>query len=258
MAKNLPPLPHNGIPLGDLAKDWECTEEKIIHYGIAGQLKICALSGGWELQEGYYADDDPDGFPVPVKERWSNMGELLVLTPPTLRKILSYGEVTDPEFVFEEGEEQNKSEEQYERFLSSTIISQDMRSTQSKVVVRKADLVVRREDAQASQDNMPPESKTEHQTHFKEGQIKQKRYNELHELVGSIIIKLGYKHKKAQSRTIWNHLRKEQEEYECIHAVDDNTISWISRRGVEQKMQRETFDNLISEYNTGKRPYPEN
>lgn len=143
MAKNLPDFPYSS--LDDLARDWKCSVEKIIHYGIAGQLKICTLSAGWELQEGYYADDDPDGFPVPVKERWSNMGELLVLTPSALRQILSCGEVINPEFIFEEGEGQSRGDEQYERFLSSVIFSQDMTSTQRKIAVKKTDLVIRKE-----------------------------------------------------------------------------------------------------------------
>ena len=90
MPKTLPELPY--FSLSGLAKIWQCSEEEILHYGIAGKVRICALSAGWELQEGYFSDDAPEGFPVPVKERWSNM-EPIPLTQSSLRKILSSGEV---------------------------------------------------------------------------------------------------------------------------------------------------------------------
>ncbi len=51
MSKTLPELPY--FTLGELAKAWGCGEGDILHRGIAGQVKICALSAGWELQEGY-------------------------------------------------------------------------------------------------------------------------------------------------------------------------------------------------------------
>lgn len=144
MPNDLPELPY--YTLSGLAKARGCSEEDILHYGIAGQLRICALSAGWELQEGYYA---PDGVPVPVKERWSNM-EPLLLPRTALRKVLSSGEVVAPEFVLEEEgvQDQNEDGEPYEEFLSCTIISHEMKSERDKIVVRKADLVVRKEDAE--------------------------------------------------------------------------------------------------------------
>ncbi len=249
MPKTLPELPY--FSLSELAKAWGCGEDDILHRGIAGQVKICALSAGWELQEGYYSDDAPEGFSVPVKERWSNM-EPIPLTRSSLRKILSCGEVTDPEFIFEAGGGQ------FDRFLSSVVISNDMEKSRSKIILRKGDLVVRKEDVEASKKGASYENKIEDATDNKARPLKQKRHNELHDLIGKIIIDLGFKDKKASSHEVWNHIQKQQEKYECIRSVDDKEIAWISYRGFEKAMKRETFNNIISEYNTGKRPYPDN
>lgn len=153
MSKTLPELPY--FSLSGLAKTWECSEDEILHYGIAGKLKICALSAGWELQEGYYIDDSlqgyhiDDGHHIPIKERLSNK-EALPLRYAALREILSCGEVTDPEFVLEENDalDQVKDGEKYERFLSSIVISHDMQKRQSNVIVRKGDLIIRKKDAE--------------------------------------------------------------------------------------------------------------
>lgn len=257
MPKVLPELPY--FTLGELAKAWGCGEEDILHRGIAGQVKICALSAGWELQEGYYLDDAPEGLPVPVKERWSNM-ETLPLTRPSLRKILSSGEVADPEFIFEEDGTQNQGEdgEQFDRFLSSVVISNNMEKVRSKIVVRKGDLVIRREDVETSKESTFAQNKIEETIDCLAYPTKQKRRNELRDLIGKIIIELGFKDKKVPSHEVWNHIRKQQEKYECIRGVDDSEIAWISYRGFEQTMKRETFNNIISEYNTGKRSYPDN
>ena len=251
MLKAKPELPY--LTLSELAKAWGCSEEDILHRGIAGKVKICALSAGWELQEGYFSDDAPEGFPVPVKERWSNM-EPIPLTRSSLRKILNSGEVTDPEFIFESDDEQNqgKDGEQFDRFLSSVIISN---GTRSKIVARKGDLVVRKEDVLQEGAS---ENRIEDATDSKSHPIKQKRRSEMHDLIGKIIVDLGYKNKKVQASIIWNHIVREKEKYEIIQEIDKNTIYWSSRRRIEQKMTRENFDNIISAYNTGKRPYPDN
>ena len=257
MLKAKPELPY--LTLSELAKAWGCSEEDILHHGISGQVKICALSAGWELQEGYYSDDAPEGFPVPVKERWSNM-ETLPLTRSSLRKILSSGEVANPEFIFEADGTQNQGEdgEQFDRFLSSIVISNDMEKSRNRIILRKGDLVVRKEDVEASKKGASYENEIEEPIENDARQIKQKRRSELHDLIGKIIIELGYKDKKAQASTIWNHIRKQQEDYECIRGVDDKEIAWISYRGFPQTMKRERFNTVVSEYNTGKRPYPEN
>lgn len=148
MSKSLPDSPY--FLLSDLAKDWACSEEKIIDYGIRGKLKICALGGYWTLQEGYFSDDAPDGFPVPTEKRGTGL-KPIPLTCFALRQILSDGEVTDPEFIFEADgtQDQCKGSEEYERFLSSVLISQDIKSSHGKVIVKKTNLVIRKEDAEA-------------------------------------------------------------------------------------------------------------
>lgn len=148
MPKALPKLPY--FTLGELAKAWGCGEEDILHRGIAGQVKICALGNYWTLQEGYFSDDAPEGFPVPTKERGTGV-EPIPLTCHALRKILSDGEVADPEFIFETGgtQDQCESSEKYERFLSSVVISNDMESPQGKVIIKRTDLVIRKEDVEA-------------------------------------------------------------------------------------------------------------
>lgn len=135
MAKNLPPLPHNGIPLGDLAKDWECSEEKIIHYGIAGQLKICVLSGNWDLQ---VQVTEPDGWNDPVKETYSDE-ELLPLKPHSLKAILKNGEVRYPDFIFEDKEYPNQ-------FISGYKVSQDPRDQYPELIIKQRELFVRNTD----------------------------------------------------------------------------------------------------------------
>lgn len=266
MLKAKPELPY--LTLGELGKSWGCSEEDILHRGIAGKVRICALSAGWELQEGYFSDDAPEGFPVPVKERWSNM-EPIPLTQSSLRKILSSGEVIDPEFIFQADEAQNQGKDggQFERFLSSVVISN---GTRSKIVVKKGDLVVRKKDVEAFlstyaeknqkilKDTLPPENETEGLTASILRPEKQERRSELHDLIGKVIIELGFKGKKAPSLKVWNHIRKQQEKYECIRGVDDKEIAWISYRGFSQTMKRERFNSVVSEYNTGKRPYPDN
>ena len=273
MPKTLPELPY--FSLSGLAKIWECSEEDILHYGIAGKLKICALSAGWELQEGYYIDD---GLHIPIKERLSNK-ELLPLKYPALREILSSGQATDPEFVLEVDDALDQAEdgEKYEQFLSSVIIAEPpQRETaarenpRSKIIVRKSDLVIRKKDAdrflstfakkdhEVSQDDPMPQNKVELPIATAVKPQKQKRHRELHDLIGKIIIELGFKNKKAPSLKIWNHIHKHQEKYECIRGVGDREIDWISYRGFPQIMKRERFNTVVSEYNTGKRPYPEN
>ncbi len=148
MLKAKPELPY--LTIGGFAKACGCSEEDILHRGIAGQVKICALGNYWTLQEGYFSDDAPEGLPVPTKDRGSGL-KPIPLTCHALRKILSDGEVIDPEFIFEADgtQDQCESSEQYERFLSSVVISNDMESLRGKVIVKKADLVVRKEDAEA-------------------------------------------------------------------------------------------------------------
>lgn len=268
MLKVLPELSY--FPLSDLAKTWGCSEEKILHYGIAGQLKICALSAGWELQEGYYIDE---GSYIPIKDRQrcSNQ-EILQLKCHALREILSCGEVANPEFVLESDDisDQGANDDKYECFLSSIVISQNMEDPRGNVIVRKSDLIIRTEDAEAFfsiytkknhevlKNILPPENKIALPIASAVKLQKQKRRHELHDLIGKVIIELGFKDKKVIPHDVWNHLRKQKDRYGCIQDVDDKAIVWISYRGFEQTMKRGTFNNIVSKYNTGEKPYPEN
>lgn len=128
-----------------LAKSWDCTEDEILHDGIHRQLKISVISRGWELHEGYYLDE---GFHIPIKdtERCSNK-EILQLRCDALQEILDRGKVIDPEFVLVPDQRADCVE--YECFLSSFVISQNMEDPRGNVIVRKSDLIIRKEDAEA-------------------------------------------------------------------------------------------------------------
>jgi hypothetical protein len=82
------------------------------------------------------------------------------------------------------------------------------------------------------------------------------RRNELHDVISMAIVDMGYKNKQAPSNDIWNYNKNHQDRYECIQEVTDTEISWCSYRGSEQDMKRERFNNVVSEYNTGKKTYP--
>ncbi|MFN3701599.1 MAG: hypothetical protein ACK4VI_08785 [Alphaproteobacteria bacterium] len=84
-----------------------------------------------------------------------------------------------------------------------------------------------------------------------------KRRSQLHDLIGNIILILGFKDKTAHAHEVWNYIRKHKESYDCLQEVTETEIIWCSYRGVEQKMKRERFNNVVSEYNTKKRNYPE-
>lgn len=131
--------------LSGLAKSWECTEEDILQDGIHRQLKICVISRGWALHEGYYLDE---GSHIPIKdtERCSNK-EILQLRCNALEEILNHGEVIDPEFVLVP--DQRADGVEYECFLSSFIISQNMENLRGNVIVRKSTLIIRKEDVEA-------------------------------------------------------------------------------------------------------------
>lgn len=147
MSKILPERSY--FTLSGLAKSWNCTEEDILHDGVYRQLKICVISAGWELQEGYYLDE---GHHIPIEngERSSNK-EILQLKEHALGEILSCGEVIDPEFVLEQLDtpDEGAKDDEYECFLSSVVITQNMEDPRGHVIVRKSDLIIRKEDAEA-------------------------------------------------------------------------------------------------------------
>jgi len=83
-----------------------------------------------------------------------------------------------------------------------------------------------------------------------------RRSNELHELIGKTIVDLGYKGKQAPASEVWKHIQDNQDDLELIQEITTSEIQWVSYRGTEQRMRRERFNTVISEYNTGKKTYP--
>lgn len=83
-----------------------------------------------------------------------------------------------------------------------------------------------------------------------------KNLHELHKLIGIVIVKLGFKDKTAPANDIWKHIEISQTDDSCIQKVEESKIFWISYRGKEQVMQRERFNTVVSEFNTGKKEYP--
>ena len=79
--------------------------------------------------------------------------------------------------------------------------------------------------------------------------IKQKRKNQLHELIGKVSSSLFDGEGKPTAKAVWAEMKKNHEEYddECIiQDVTDEKILWISKGGNEQKLQRKSFDPVLS------------
>lgn len=100
------------------------------------------------------------------------------------------------------------------------------------------------------------ERKTLTKSVSKESIIGRTRNSQLHDLIGNIIVTLGYQNKTAPAQMIWNHIRKNADDYEIVQEITDNEITWRSYRGYEQAMKRERFNTVVSDYNTGKKAYP--
>ena len=79
--------------------------------------------------------------------------------------------------------------------------------------------------------------------------IKQKRKNQLHELIGKVSSSLFDRGRKLTAKDVWAEVKENHEEYddECIiQDVTDEKILWISKGGNEQKLQRKSFDAVLS------------
>ena len=79
--------------------------------------------------------------------------------------------------------------------------------------------------------------------------IKQKRKNQLHELIGKVYLSLCDRGRKPTAKAVWAEMKENHEEYddECIiQDVTDEKILWISKGGNEQKLQRKSFDPVLS------------
>ena len=79
--------------------------------------------------------------------------------------------------------------------------------------------------------------------------IKQKRKNQLHELIGKVSSSLFDRGRKLTAKDVWAEVKENHEEYddECIiQDVTDEKILWISKGGNEQKLHRNSFDPVLS------------
>ena len=79
--------------------------------------------------------------------------------------------------------------------------------------------------------------------------IKQKRKNQLHELIGKVSSSLFDRGRKLTAKDVWAEVKENHEEYddECIiQDVTDEKILWISKGGNEQNLHRNSFDPVLS------------
>ena len=79
--------------------------------------------------------------------------------------------------------------------------------------------------------------------------IKQKRNNQLHELIGKVYLSLFDGEGKPTGKAVWAEMQENHDEYDAegiIQDVTDEEIFWKSKNGNEQKLQRKSFDPVIS------------
>ena len=79
--------------------------------------------------------------------------------------------------------------------------------------------------------------------------IKQKRKNQLHELIGKVYLSLCDRGRKPTAKDVWAEIEKNYEDYddECIiQEVTDEYIFWKSTGGSNQKLHRKSFDPVLS------------
>ena len=79
--------------------------------------------------------------------------------------------------------------------------------------------------------------------------IKQKRKNQLHELIGKVYLSLCDRGRKPTAKDVWAEIENNYEEYddECIiQEVTDEYIFWKSTGGSNQKLHMKSFDPVLS------------
>ena len=79
--------------------------------------------------------------------------------------------------------------------------------------------------------------------------IKQKRKNQLHELIGKVSSSLFDGEGKPTAKAVWAEMKKNHEDYDAegiIQDVTDEEIFWKSKNGNEQKLHRNSFDPVLS------------
>lgn len=90
-----------------------------------------------------------------------------------------------------------------------------------------------------------------------------KRRNELHELIGQLVAELRHKTGKfPNADAVWKELKSRQDDFECIESVEreaktgEDVIFWCSQWNNDNRMTRSTFNNIVSQYKTGKKALP--
>ena len=79
--------------------------------------------------------------------------------------------------------------------------------------------------------------------------IKQKRKNQLHELIGKVYLSLCDRGRKPTGKAVWAEMKENHDEYDAegiIQDVTDEEIFWKSKNGNEQKLHRNSFDPVLS------------
>ena len=79
--------------------------------------------------------------------------------------------------------------------------------------------------------------------------IKQKRKNQLHELIGKVYLSLFDGEGKPTGKAVWAEIEKNYEDYDdkcIIQEVTDEYIFWKSTGGNNQKLHRKSFDPVLS------------
>lgn len=90
------------------------------------------------------------------------------------------------------------------------------------------------------------------------------RRSELHQLIGEVIKEFKDDGKEITAQKVLTHIKTtfreysegkhaERHEYACLVDVTDTVITWKSYREYIQTMSRRTFNNVITEYRTGKK-----
>lgn len=85
------------------------------------------------------------------------------------------------------------------------------------------------------------------------------RESQIHREIGETLIALQKKtpNKKISATRVWNYLKLDSNPNTCIKKFSSNNgsefIEWVSPYGTPQYLQRSTFNNIVSEYKTGKK-----
>lgn len=90
------------------------------------------------------------------------------------------------------------------------------------------------------------------------------RKSEIHECIGIVVRDLKIKNSRNPSGAeAWKEFKKRGDDFDCVTSIefdkkeDEDVISWISVRAQPQKMRKSTFLNVVSQFNSGKKPLPD-